>query len=217
MIPNSTREMIHRLSNYRNILCKLKNLGFVKVFSDNLADALAISSSQVRKDFSQFELSGNKKGGYQVDDILSKLNRILGKNDIQKVIIVGAGNIGRALMNYTGFSREGIKVAAAFDTSPTIINPQANIPIFDLSDMPDYIKKNKIQVAVITVPEPVAPQIYEELVSYGISGIVNFAPIQLRGSEQCIVQNINIGLELENVFYFVNSMSGKVKALKVEE
>ncbi len=107
MITN--KNCVIRISRYRNALYRLKALGFVKVFSDNLADAVGVLPSQVRKDFSIFGFSGNKRGGYQVEELIAKMNSILGKDQVQKVIVAGAGNIGMALMKYAGFEKEGMK------------------------------------------------------------------------------------------------------------
>ncbi|MCF7853451.1 MAG: redox-sensing transcriptional repressor Rex [Candidatus Pacebacteria bacterium] len=200
----SSRSMVERLSSYRSVLCKLKTLGFVKVFSDNLGDALGISASQVRKDFSQFELKGNKKGGYQVDELIERLNEILGKNEVQDIIIVGCGKIGTALMNYNRFTSEGIRVVAGFDTDPTVIRPDARIPVLDLSELESFVERHGIRIAIMTVPEPPAPQVYERLVNAGIEGILNFTPMQLRSSGSCLIQNVNIEREIENLFYFIN-------------
>lgn len=200
----TSKGMVERLSSYRNVLHKLKNLGFVRVFSDNLADALGISASQVRKDFSQFELKGNKRAGYQVDELIDRLSEILGKNEVQRIIIVGCGKIGMALMNYNRFSNEGIRVVAGFDTDPTVIAPNARIPIFDIAEVAKFVKDRQVQVAIMTVPESAAPQVYEQLVAAGIEGVLNFTPAQLRGTDRCITQNVNIEREIENLFYFVN-------------
>ena len=201
---NVNMDAIKRLSNYKNVLFKLKALGFVKAFSDNLGDAIGVSAAQVRKDFSQFGLSsGNKKGGYLVDELLDKLKELLGKGDIQKVIIVGCGKMGNAIMNYSGFSVEGMKVVAGFDTNPAIIDPSARIPIYDLSNLKDIVKKEKVYVAIMTVPEAAAAQVFDVLQCTGVRGVLNFAPFQLRSTEECIVHNINIALEIENMFYLV--------------
>ena len=205
----SSRDMVQRLSNYRSVLCKLKALGFVKVFSDNLGDALGISSSQVRKDFSQFELTGNKKGGYKVDQLITKLNIILGKDKIQNIVVVGCGKIGTALMNYNGFSRESIKVVAGFDTDPTLINEQAIIPIIELGKMKAFLQKNNIKIAIITTPESGTPMVQNILLESGVKGILNFTPVRLKGSDDCVTHNVNIEQEIENLFYFVNRMDGE--------
>ncbi|MDD5440372.1 MAG: winged-helix domain-containing protein, partial [Candidatus Omnitrophica bacterium] len=110
------KNVIIRLSRYKNALVRLKYMGFVKVFSDNLADSIGVTPSVVRKDFSMFDLCGNKRGGYNIEELLRKLNSILGKNEIQKVILAGAGKLGTALLKYKGFEKEGIRISACFDT-----------------------------------------------------------------------------------------------------
>lgn len=195
---------LKRLSNYKNVLFKLKSLGFVKVFSDNLGDAIGGSAAQVRSDFSHFGItSGNKKGGYLVDELLDQLKELLGKGQIQKVIVVGCGKMGNAIMHYGGFSVEGMKVIAGFDANPEIVDPQAKIPVYDLSDLQKIVKKEKVTVAIMTVPENAAAQVFDALQTAGIKGILNFAPVQLRTAEDCLVHNINIALEIENMFYLV--------------
>ncbi len=197
------KDMIQRLSKYKSLLYKIKSLGFVKVFSDNLGDAVGISSALVRKDFSTVGLSGNRRGGYRIDDLIERLSKILGKDEVQKIIIVGCGKIGTALINYSGFAREGIKVVAGFDIRPELINPQAPIPVYDMGELPAFAKKNDIHIAVMTVPEGAAAQVLDAMVAAGIKGVLNFTPIQLKGSEKCWINNINIALEIENLFYFV--------------
>ncbi len=201
------KNSIMRLSGYRNALYRLKSLSFVKVFSDNLADAAGVASSVVRKDFSLFGITGNKKGGYLIDELVEKLDDILGKNETQKVIIVGAGHIGSAIMQYKGFVLEGIKIVAAFDMDEKKINRASPIPVLPLTELKDTVKKEKIKIAVLAVPDTAAAAAYELLVSAGIKGVLNFAPIRLRSTDDMIINNVNLVLELENVIYFMNAES----------
>jgi len=199
------RKCIIRLSRYKSALQRLKALGFVKVFSSNLADAAGVTSSQVRKDFSLFGITGNRRGGYSVDELIVKILEILGKNELQRVVLVGAGKIGTALMRYKGFEAGGIKIAAAFDIDPAKINRQAEPPILPLEEFGEYIKQNAIRVGILTVPDVAAHHVSELMIRSGIMGILNFAPIQLRGAEHVIINNINLEVELENLIYFVNA------------
>ena len=204
MNNNINTVALKRLSNYKSVLFKLKALGFVKVFSDNLGDAIGVPASQVRSDFSHFGMTlGKKKGGYLVDELLEQIQQLLGKGEIQKVILIGCGKMGTALMNYGGFSIEGMKIIAGFDVNPAVIDPKARVPIYDLSEVKKVVREESVSIAIITVPEPIAPQVYHVLECAGIQGILNFAPIQLRSSDYCIVHNINIALEIENMFYLV--------------
>jgi len=202
MITN--KNCIIRLSRYKNALYRLQALGFVKVFSDNLADAVGGTASQVRKDFSIFGISGNKKGGYQIDSLLEKLNSILGKDQLQKVIVVGAGHIGSALMRYRGFEKEGIKIVAGFDIDPSKINRSAPIPVLPLEEAKPFIKSNGIRIAILAVPDIAAQQAADLICISGIKGILNFAPLRLKAAEGCIINNVNLEIELENLIYFVN-------------
>lgn len=199
------RKCIIRLSRYKNALKRLKSLGFVKVFSGNLADAAGVTSSQVRKDFSLFNITGNRRGGYRVDELIDKIGLILGKNEVQKVVIVGVGNIGKALLRYRGFESGGIKVVAGFDIDPAKYNKLAEVPLLPLEDLRQYVQTHGIKIAILAVPDVSAHHVSELIIAAGIKGILNFAPIQLRGADDVIVSNINLEVELENLVYFVNT------------
>lgn len=203
MITN--KSCIIRLSRYKNALLRLRALGFVKVFSDNLADAIGVLPSQVRKDFSLFGIAGNKRGGYQIDNLIEKLHTILGKDRTQEVIIVGLGNIGNALMKYNGFEKEGLKVSACFDIDSAKYNRDTHIPVLPLEEMKDFVRNRQIKIGVIAVPDIAAQPVLDMMVACGIKGVLNFAPIRLRAADEVVVNNVNLELELENVIYFVNA------------
>ena len=199
------KEMIQRLVRYKNILLKFKSMGLSRVFSDNLGDAAGVSSSLVRKDFSLAHLAvGNKRGGYPIDVLLQRLDAILGTHILQRIIIVGCGKIGTALLNYKGFSNENVEVVAGFDNNPSRINPAATpIPILPVSQLAAFVKEQDIQVAVLAVPENAAAGILDQLAAAGIQGVLNFSPVQLKAGTALFVQNINIAFEIENLFYYV--------------
>ena len=199
------KEMIQRLVRYKNILLKFKSMGLSRVFSDNLGDAAGISASLVRKDFSLAGLAvGNKRGGYPIDTLLQALDAILGTHILQRIIIVGCGKIGTALMNYKGFANENIEVVAGFDNNPSRINPAATpVPILPGSQLAAFVKEQQIQVAVLAVPENAAAGILDQLAAAGVQGVLNFSPVQLKTGTALFVQNINIAFEIENLFYFV--------------
>jgi len=199
------RARIVRLFRYRNVARKLKSLNYIRVFSENLADAVGVTSAQVRKDFSLFSISGNRRGGYNVEEVVDQIEIVLGKGKLHKVILVGLGNIGRALLRYPGFEKDGIQITAAFDIDPAKVNRESHISVLPLSEMGNYVEKNNIQIGIITVPDYAAQQVFELLKSAGIKGVLNFAPICLRESEECIVNNINLETELESIIYYVNT------------
>jgi len=195
-----------RLSRYRSALTNLKLLSFNRVFSDNLADAAGATPTQVRKDFSLFGLAGKRRGGYLVDELIAELDKILGKEKIQKFIVVGVGNIGRALLNYPGFEKNGIKILAGFDVDAAKYAPNTEIPILPMDKVKDFISQNRVRFAIICVPSLAAPQVADILLSSGIKGILNFSPIRLKDHEGCVIENINLVTELENIIYFVTTL-----------
>jgi redox-sensing transcriptional repressor len=201
----ANRSCIIRLSRYKNALNRLKTLNFVRVFSDNLADAAGVTAAQVRKDFSLFGITGNRRGGYKVDELADQLNKILGKEQLQEFVLIGVGNIGRALMEYPGFERSGINIAAGFDIDPVKYDPQAKTPVLPLEQLPEFVKGRNITLAIIAVPDFAAQQVLGLVLSAGIKGVMNFAPICLKAPNGCIVNNINLETELENLIYFVNA------------
>jgi redox-sensing transcriptional repressor len=185
-------------------LTRFKALGFVKIFSEYLADSVGVTSAQVRKDFSLFGISGNKRGGYQIDALIGKLNDILGKNEIQKVVLVGAGHLGSALLKYRTFEQEGIKIIAAFDIDPAKQLQKNSIPVLPVEQIIDFVEKNEIKIAILCVPDIAAQQSLDILIKAGIKGVLNFAPIELKSPNECIINNVNLAVELENLIYFVN-------------
>ena len=135
------QDRIKRLLNYKTLLNQLQNLGFVKVFSDNIADALGVSASLVRKDFAIFGIAGSQKGGYEIASIVSKINDILGKNKVQKVVLVGVGRLGTAFLQFgKGFHSEGIKVIAAFDINPEKVDETKEIPVLPMPKLSEFIQ-----------------------------------------------------------------------------
>jgi redox-sensing transcriptional repressor len=197
------KELVIRLLKYRRILNQLKNLGFEKVFSNNLGDAIGVAPALVRKDFSLLVLGGNKRGGYNIDYLSEQLNRILGKTREQKIIIVGMGKIGTAIAQYKGFLQGDFEVAAGFDVRDVELPPELKLPLFSLDALPSYVAENNIEVAILSVPEDVATECHRMLKDAGVKGILNFTPVELKTTQNCIIHNINIGVEIENLFFQV--------------
>lgn len=205
------KKVVARLSSYRTALLRFHELGFVKVFSDTLAEAVGATSAQVRKDFSLFGISGNKKGGYQTELLIEKLQSLLGKDRVQPVIVVGIGNIGTALLKYRGFEDEGIRIVAGFDLDAAKVNRKLKVPILPADEMPGFIREQRVAIGIIAVPDAAAQAVCDALVAAGIRGILNFAPIVLRAEEGVVVNNVNLQNELENVIYFVNTLAKQIK------
>jgi len=189
-------------------------MGLVKVFSNNLADSVGVTASQVRKDLMVSGPSGNKKGGYLVEDLITKLNELLGKNTPQNVVVVGAGNIGAALVHYRGFANENIHIVAIFDNDPAKINRKARVPVLPLEDLHDFVRTQHIQVGVIAVPEGAAQQVLDLMVTAGIKGALNFAPLRLNAPDDFVMNNVHLQLELETVSYFVSAFNREQESKK---
>jgi redox-sensing transcriptional repressor len=198
------KERVLRLLTYKGILLRFKSLGFIRVFSDNIAEALDISSSLVRKDFGIFGISGNQKGGYHIDNILDKIDGIIGTDEIQKVILVGVGRIGQALIRYKGFESDGIRITAGFDTDPDRIDNKGEVPVYNIAQLKEFVKKHKIKIAIMAVPEIMALPTFEMLKDAGIKGILNFTPTKIKNSPGIVINHMNIEHELANLIYFVN-------------
>jgi redox-sensing transcriptional repressor len=195
---------IYRLLNYKNILVRLRSIGFVKVFSDNLADSLEVSPSLVRKDFREFGIRGAQKGGYQIETVLDKINEILGVNKKHKVVIIGAGRIGQALLYFPGFKKDGIQIVAVFDNDPEKIHENGEVPVYHIKYLPDVMRKNNIRLAILAVPENAALGCMEALESSGVKGVLNFTSLNLK-SEKIKINNVNIGNELENLIFSITN------------
>jgi redox-sensing transcriptional repressor len=193
-------------------------MGFKKVYSYNLGHEAGVSAEQIRKDFSHFKIKGNKKGGYDIEDVLEKLNFIFKKNELQKVIIVGMGNIGRALSHYEcGFTERKQYIVAGFDIDPVKIKKTYNVPVYHMSSMAEYIKTNNIQIAIMAVPSISAQEVCTILVESGIKGIMNFSPVLLQAPDDVIVNNINLCDELEIVIYTAVNDENSDKSLSDSE
>ena len=199
------KDFMLRLMKYKRVLIQLRSLGFERVFSNNLGDAIGISAALVRKDLARIEMQGNRRGGYGIDTMLERLNRLLGGKEAQEAILVGCGNLGRALLNHEAFYKEGIKLVAGFDLEPPSTGI-GSIPIYSMDELENFINTSQAKVALLTVPTAAAAEVRDRLLRAGIRGILNFAPMELKCPGDCVIHNVNIGLEIENLFFLVNSL-----------
>ena len=195
---------ISRLIQYRQILVKFSELGLKTVFSYNIGREANVTAAQVRKDFSYFGIRGNKKGGYEVNVLLFTINEIFRKDKLQKVVLVGLGHIGRALINYKGFQRNMIQIVAAFDIDPAKYRKKYEIQVYPLEMLNRVVTDLGIRAAVVTVPERAAQEVVNQLVDAGVIGILNFTPAILKVPENVIISNIRIGNALETLIYEIN-------------
>ena len=195
----TTKDNIKRLLLYRQCLNRFKELGFETVFSYSIGNASGVSAVQVRKDFAEFGLKGNRRGGYNIDGLLEKLEELFGTG-IKNIIIVGMGNIGKALAQYSQrFFSSNLNIIAGFDIDPSKHKKAYGIPVFSIKKIPETIKFYDVKTAVIAVPAQMSQDICNVLVDEGITGFLNFSPIVLRVPNNVTVNNININIELESL------------------
>lgn len=195
-------KVIKRFLQYRICLIKFQRLGFEKVFSYNLGEEVGVTPEQVRKDFSYFGIKGNKKGGYDIDNLLEAISGIFKRDEDSNIIVVGMGNIGQALTNYKGFPANRIFIVAAFDLDPAKYSRKFIVPVYHPDKMEKIVKKHDVKTAVIAVPEFAGQEVCDKLVSLGIKGILNFSPVILRVPDDVYVNNVNLRSEIESLFYY---------------
>ena len=184
--------VIERLPRYYRYFDWLDNQE-EKISSKNLGDLMGSSASQVRLDLSYFGDFGQQGYGYNIKKLKAELAQILQLNARTNTIIIGVGNVGRALTRYKPFSVSGIYIAALFDIKPSIIGQKVNgIMVHDVKNLAEYVTANNIEIAIIAVPKETANEIAGRLVNCGIKGILNFAPLDLELRNKVPVENIHI-------------------------
>jgi redox-sensing transcriptional repressor len=198
------RKTVYRLSLYQRALQRLKSNQMETVSSAALAKAAGVKPTQLRKDLAYFGQFGTRGLGYSVDALSAKLTEVLGTTHLQPVILVGAGHLGLALLRYPNFAREGFEVVAAFDLHPRRNHKrELGVQVLPMASLSSFVREQKIKMAILTVPGPVAQEVTNALVDAGILGILNFAPIILQVPDRVVVNNVDVAIELENLSYFI--------------
>ncbi|HSI85974.1 MAG: redox-sensing transcriptional repressor Rex [Candidatus Methylacidiphilales bacterium] len=202
------RKSIYRLSLYSRCLSRLVENKVETVSSEALAKATGVKPAQLRKDLTYLGNFGRRGLGYNVPELLRRINETMGTNRLLPVALVGVGNLGSALLSYQGFAKEGFEIVAGFDIDPSRKrSKQLPIPIYPMAEMPEYVAKHDVRLAILSVPGAVAQEVTNELVKAGIQGILNFAPILLQVPEDVAANNVNLAIELENLAYFIREPS----------
>jgi redox-sensing transcriptional repressor len=198
------RKSLRRILLYRGSLIRLQAMGVKRVYSYSLGKETGITPEQVRKDFSEYRIKGYQRGGYQVDELISELEKIFYQNGHQNIILVGRGNIGSSLANYRRFIQRQINIVATFDIDPSKQRSRLEIPVYDMDRMEEIILRFSVRTAIIAVPDIAAQSVCDQLVKCGIKGIINFAPIILKVPDETVVNNVNLSDEIESVIYCVS-------------
>ena len=202
--PEIPRKAIYRLSVYLRCLQRLKSNSIRTVSSDALAAAAGVKPTQLRKDLTYFGQFGTRGLGYDVEQLARMITDLLGTNSLQPVILVGAGNLGTALLSYRGFEQEGFEIAGAFDMDTTRKRDRnTRQPVYGMDKLREFVRQYRVRMAILTVPATAAQEVTNVLVEAGITGILNFAPIVLQVPEEVMVNNVNLAIELENLSYFI--------------
>ncbi len=201
---------MRRLSLYLRLLEEFDERGLATISSDELATLAGTSSAQVRKDLSVFGSFGKRGLGYAVPELIAKLREILGLGREWRVVIIGAGKIGSALAQYSGFRRRGFSVIAVYDNDPAKIGAMTpGVAIRDVSSLERDAAREHPDIAVLAVPADRAQETADRAVEAGITGILNFAPTRIRVPRGVAVQAVNMAAELEVLSYALAKEKGK--------
>lgn len=196
--------VIKRLPRYYRHLKSLQLSGVERVSSKRLAEFMDITASQVRQDFSNFGGFGQQGYGYDVSKLVDELREILGLDERHNIVIIGAGNIGRALAGYVGFQKEGFYVTALFDMN--VKTPEIDgVPVYHIDKFEDFVRSDKVDVAVIATKSDGALEVKDRIIKAGIKSIWNFAPVSLDVPDDVTVESINMSESLYVLSYKMKS------------
>ena len=188
--------VIKRLPKYYRYLELIGDKGIIRVSSQELSKITGLTASQIRQDLNHFGAFGQQGYGYNVEELKIELEKIMGVDKPYNVVIIGFGNIGSALLNYSGFKKKGFKVVGIFDNSPEIIGNKAN----------DVVIKDVSELEEVVIPAIPAQEITDKLVACGIKGIWNFAPIDLKLPRNVVLENVHLDGSLLTLTYYMNSL-----------
>lgn len=203
---NISMAVIKRLPKYHRYLKELMKNDVDRISSKELGEKIGFTASQIRQDLNCFGDFGQQGYGYNVRELYNQIVSILGLDQNYKTIMVGAGNIGQAIANYASFVRLGIELVAIFDVNPKVIGTKIrDIEIDAESNLKEYLKNNDIAIGIICVPKMNAQRVCDELVSGGIKGIWNFAPVDLSVPDDVKVENVHLSESLSTLIYLLHT------------
>ena len=207
---NISPAVIKRLPRYYRYLGDLLKSGIDRISSKELSERMQVTASQIRQDLNNFGGFGQQGYGYNVEYLYNEIAKILGLDKDYNLIIVGAGNLGTAITNYTDFAKRGFYVKQVVDIKPELIGKKiGDIEILGMDSLPDYIENNQVDIAAITVPKEMATETAAKLVKCGIKAIWNFAPVDLRLPKDVIVETIHLSDTLMRLSYSLKNKGSK--------
>jgi redox-sensing transcriptional repressor len=204
-MPKSIPDIvIGRLPVYLRSLQHMASESRQVTSSQELGERLGISAAQIRKDLSQFGEFGKQGTGYNIEYLSQQLQEILKVDRVWDVAVVGAGDIGSALANYSGFSERGFRIRMIFDNSPDIIgNQHGSFIVKDSRTIKEELQAANIRIAMISVPSKVAQDVADQLIDAGIQAIMNYAPVVLSVPQGVRVQHIDPSIHLQRMTYYL--------------
>ncbi|MBM7544634.1 redox-sensing transcriptional repressor Rex [Periweissella beninensis] len=206
--PSIPRATAKRLPIYYRYLKFLLDAGKTRVSSTELSDAVKFDAATIRRDFSYFGALGKRGYGYDVESLLDFFAKILNQDTLTNVALIGLGNLGHALLNFNFHKNSNVRVSAVFDINQELINTiQSGVPVYDIKDMVNQIQDQRIEIAILTVPQSEAQATTDLLVKAGIKGILNFTPLRVTVPEKVRVQNVDLTNELQTLIYFIENYS----------
>ena len=194
--------VIRRLPRYYRCLLRLEEQGTVKISSRELARIMDLTASQIRQDLNCFGGFGQQGYGYNVQYLYEEIGKILGLDRQHNIIVVGAGNMGQALVNYVKFEKRGFVITGLFDVNPALAGLSVRgIEIHMMDELPEFLKTQRVDIAVLTLPKEKAEQVAEKLVELGIHAIWNFAHLDLELPDDVVVENVHLSDSLMQLSY----------------
>ena len=199
---------VRRLSLYLRQLEAFKRKDRRTISSKQLGESLGLTDAQVRKDFAYFGQFGHPGIGYRVDDLIAQVKRILGTDKTWNVLLIGAGNLGRALLAYKGFDQKGFRLVAVFDMDASKVGrKQAAFVIQPMSELEATVKRENIKLAMLAVPADAAQDVADQLVAAGVRGLLNFAPVSLTVPQDVALNAVDLAVQLEQLSFQVSLSS----------
>jgi redox-sensing transcriptional repressor len=204
-VPNPA---VRRLSLYLRQLESFKRKDRRTVSSKQLGESLGLTDAQVRKDLAYFGQFGHPGIGYRVEDLIGQVRRILGTDKTWNVLLVGVGNLGRALLAYKGFSSKGFQMAAVFDANPAIVGRRHGpFTVQPMSELAETVQRQYIRLGIMAVPADAAQGVADQLVQAGVRGLLNFAPTSITVPSEVALNAVDLAVQLEQLSFQVNVSS----------
>lgn len=201
---NISMAVIRRLPKYHRYLGDLLDKDIQRISSKELSDIIGFTASQIRQDLNNFGGFGQQGYGYNVEALYNEIGKILGLDKKYNAILIGAGNLGQAIANYSGFRKAGFEIKALFDANPRMIGLKIrDFEILDSQEIESVVEENEIDIAILCIPKNGAQETVNRLVSVGIKGVWNFAPIDLEVPDGVIVENVNLTESLFTLSYLM--------------